>query len=369
MKITITTTTINVPYLLEDYIKDAIKFGHNNVDFIIAGDKKTPDETPQYCKELGQNYSIPVTFMDCDDQNSFLATSFPQLKSYLPWNCIQRRQVAILKAYSMGSDLIVLIDDDNYIACDDYIGKTLRTGKESEYLTVSTQRGWYNICEDLEDRHGRKFFPRGYSVDERGEQDQSATWSRKSARSVVTAGFWLGDPDIDAVTRLSAPIDVVSYNRNENYALDSGVFSPFNSQNTTIHRDIVPAYFLVPEIGRFDDIWASYIVERVAWEMGDVVTYGQPLVRQNRNEHDLWADAYAEEMGTKLTPFFCNMLRSIPLSAKTYGGLCAELCAGMKHYINNNNLDFLTYDKRAYLNHFIDGYNIYLKSLCFSHIG
>lgn len=366
MKIAITTTTIHVPNLLEEYVQDIQKYNRSDVFFVIAGDKKTPIQTKKFCKSLEEKSNIPLVYMDCDEQDQFLSENYPALKSYLPWNCIQRRQVAILKAFSMGADLIVLIDDDNYIACEDYIGKVLGTGATAEQLTVSSQRGWYNICDDLEDRQSRKFYPRGYSWNERVDEDTHAVWSRKTARSVVTAGFWLGDPDIDAVTRLSAPIDVVGYKRKENYALDSGVFSPFNSQNTTIHRDIVPAYFLVPEIGRFDDIWASYIVERIAWEMGDVITYGQPLVRQNRNDHDLWVDAYAEEMGTKLTPFFCDMIRSIRLSKKTYGELCAELCNGMKHYIDNNCLDFLAYDKRAYINHFIDGYKIYLKSFGFN---
>ena len=49
MKTTITTTTIHVPYLIEDYIKDVIKHNRqNDVDFVITGDKKTPAEAKEY---------------------------------------------------------------------------------------------------------------------------------------------------------------------------------------------------------------------------------------------------------------------------------------------------------------------------------
>lgn len=361
MKTTITTTTIHVPYLVEDYIKDVIKHGREKeVDFVITGDKKTPVEAKSYCEELQSRYGIPVLFMDVDDQEAFMA-SRPILNGFLPWNCLQRRNVAILKAWEQGADIIVLIDDDNYIACEDYAGQNLHLGQEASLDCFSAPNGWYNICEWLHDRYGRKFYPRGYSWDER-RQEFPCTSLRKNVRCVVNGGFWLGDPDIDAVTRLAAPIDVVSYSRSGNIALDKDVYCPFNSQNTAIHRDIVPAYFLCSNVGRFDDIWASYVVERIAWHLGDSISFGQPLVCQNRNEHDLWIDAYAEEDGTKYTPDFCRWLREVELTGSTYGDCALELMRGLKKLIDTKGNDELPFAKRAFINHYIDGYLIWVSS-------
>ena len=79
MKTTITTTTIHVPYLIEDYIKDVIKHNRqNDVDFVITGDKKTPLEAKEYCAKLQEKYGIQVLFMDVDDQNNYL-------KKYPKW--------------------------------------------------------------------------------------------------------------------------------------------------------------------------------------------------------------------------------------------------------------------------------------------
>ena len=57
MKVTITTTTINVPYLIEDYIKDVIKYNRQDyVDFIITGDKKTPVAAKEFCQKMQDKF-------------------------------------------------------------------------------------------------------------------------------------------------------------------------------------------------------------------------------------------------------------------------------------------------------------------------
>lgn len=42
---------------------------------------------------------------------------------------------------------------------------------------------------------------------------------RESRRVVVNAGLWLGDPDVDAVTRLCNDISAVRYTREASFAL------------------------------------------------------------------------------------------------------------------------------------------------------
>ena len=48
-KYAIVTTTIFVPKLLDEYAKDA-KSNNRETTFIVVGDKKTPPETEEYCK-------------------------------------------------------------------------------------------------------------------------------------------------------------------------------------------------------------------------------------------------------------------------------------------------------------------------------
>jgi hypothetical protein len=110
-------------------------------------------------------------------------------------------------------------------------------------------------------------------------------------RADFQADFWDGDPDIDAVCRLE---------HRPNCSFDTGSFpfasnrlSPFNSQNTFMTREMLPHYFVLPHVGRMDDIWAAYHVQ----SLGFRVVYNQPTVRQERNQQDLTKNLTDEFLG------------------------------------------------------------------------
>jgi hypothetical protein len=148
----------------------------------------------------------------------------------------------------------------------------------------------------------------------------------------VNAGLWLDDPDIDAMTRLERPIVVRGMRGGapERFALQPGTWSPFNSQNTALLREVIPAYFVSPCVGRYDDIWPSYLVVRIAEHLGDVIAFGQPLMRQKRNEHNLWKDLDNERVGSLLTDGLCAALRNIPLQGATYHQCYGELVTKLR---------------------------------------
>ena len=77
---------------------------------------------------------------------------------------------------------------------------------------------------------------------------------------------------------------------------------------------------------------------------------------------DSWIDAYSEELGTKYTPDFCKWLRDIPLTSSNYKDCAIELMHGLKKILNTKNNALLPAQKRAFINHFIDGYLIWANS-------
>src|SRR3954471_12275146 len=97
MKSAIVTTTINVPVLLEEYIKNTIKYKHDCM-FIIIGDKKTPAEAKVYCMGLKKTYNVDLEYLDVEDQEKYLKR-FPELHNHLVWSSIQRRNIGMLMAY------------------------------------------------------------------------------------------------------------------------------------------------------------------------------------------------------------------------------------------------------------------------------
>ena len=76
--------------------------------------------------------------------------------------------------------------------------------------------------------------------------------------------------------------------------VDLHTHTVFNSQNTAVIRELIPAWFMMPGVGRHDDIYASLIVQRVARERGYHVHFGPPFTYQQRNEHNLVTDLRAE---------------------------------------------------------------------------
>jgi len=326
MKTTIVTTTIYVPRALERYGENAHFYGHEQVNFIVVGDKKTPPETRAFCDSIAaQRY--PCEYLDIEDQRRYM-DRYPELWRHLPFNSIQRRNIGLLKAWEDGADIVITIDDDNWMLNHDFVRLHGIVGERPELPAVESSSGWFNVCSMLEEASGTPFYHRGFPRGERWKEKDAFTCMAPLRRRVaVNAGLWLDDPDIDAMTRLERPIVVRGMRAGAppRFVLQPGTWSPFNSQNTALLREVIPAYFLSPCIGRYDDIWPSYIVTRIANHLGDVIAFGQPLLRQKRNEHVLWKDLDAERIGMLLTDEFCAALRSIKLSGSSYAQCYGEM--------------------------------------------
>lgn len=315
----IVTTTINVPHLLQAYADDAARFGRH-VQFVVVGDNKTPEETSDFCTRLDQESPYRCTYLSPQDQREILGIA-PSFESFLPWNCIQRRNVGMYYAYQQSVDVVITIDDDNLLCDTDYLGRHAHVGTQTTVPALHSENGWWNVCELLNEAKQLPFYHRGHPLSKRWQPDEDfTTISPAQGRVVVNAGLWLDDPDIDAVSRLFAPIRTTG--RNEKFpatlALERGTWAPFNSQNTALARDVIPAYLLFPHFGRYDDIWASYVVRRLADSHGDLVTYGTPLVRQKRNEHNLLQDLDAERVGMEYTEAFCEALNDCTVTSTSY---------------------------------------------------
>jgi hypothetical protein len=326
----LTTTTIYLPEMLETYVDDAIVHGHQDVLVVVAGDRKTPAEAKPWALDLAARRGVDLVFMDCDDQDAYLRR-YPELGEHLVWNSIQRRNVAILLAYERGCDPIIMVDDDNHLHDPDFVGHHGLAGREAELPALASDTGWLNVCRDLEEQNGVPFYHRGFPP---GERWKAARIEDGTARGkvVVNAGMWLGDPDVDALQRLVYPIEAVRYRREGNFALGPGTWSPFNSQNTALAREAVPAYFLSPLIGRYDDIWASFAVCRIAEHLGHLIAFGHPLVRHDRSPHNLWKDL-DREREMQVTDAFCRALRATGLSSRDYGTCLEELADGLRSWL------------------------------------
>eukprot|EP00286_Rhodomonas_abbreviata_P007093 CAMPEP_0181335434 /NCGR_PEP_ID=MMETSP1101-20121128/26829_1 /TAXON_ID=46948 /ORGANISM="Rhodomonas abbreviata, Strain Caron Lab Isolate" /LENGTH=375 /DNA_ID=CAMNT_0023445553 /DNA_START=8 /DNA_END=1135 /DNA_ORIENTATION=- len=332
LRFAVVTTTIFVPKAIHAYMKNAVEYGHQDALFVITGDKKTPEEARPFCESCAKEFGMECIYQTVDDQIAWLK-DFPELDQEIPWNCIQRRNLAILTAFQKGCDVIITIDDDNYfVEGQDFIGQhcaPIVSPKPHTALISNTK--WLNVCDYLEDKRKFEFYPRGYPMNQRWTDPKPIYRAETQDRKVVVnAGLWLDDPDVDAITRLCNDISAVRYTREDSFALGRATWCPFNSQNTAIAREAIPGYCLSPNIGRYDDIWAGYAVLAIADHLNHAVMFGLPLVKQERNPHNYFRDHMAERVGLEHTETFCAWLRDISLSGTTYLGCLGEVVEGLR---------------------------------------
>lgn len=155
MKTSIVTTTIYVPVTLKKFAANARAYGHTDVEFVVIGDRKTPSETRDFCDSVSREYA-PVVYQDLDDQRKYL-DRFPALWSHLRIDSIQRRNIGLLYAYENGADLIITVDDDNFVMNQDFIGLHSRAGRTCQLPVIESTSGWYNVCSTLAEEHDQPF--------------------------------------------------------------------------------------------------------------------------------------------------------------------------------------------------------------------
>ncbi|MHB2018541.1 MAG: hypothetical protein ACYCW6_16465 [Candidatus Xenobia bacterium] len=331
MKKTVTLTTIHVPRVIEAVEKNRRHFGHDDVDYVVAGDQKSPPEAAEYVQSLK---GIPIEYLDVPRQEDYLAR-YPELAKFLPYNSFARRNIADLWAFEHGADVIIRIDDDNFpLDSDDFIGGHEISGQTATLPVATASDGLYNCCDALETANGQPFYPRGYPYPNRWVP-HTTTLATREVRVGVCAGLWSGDPDVDAVTRLHRPVEVTALKAPDRIAVAKGSWCPINTQNTSYRRDIIPAAFVPPNVGRYDDIFSGYCMRAIMDALGDSVVYGRPLLHQDRNVHDLWKDLEHEMFGNRHAPHLLEVLRAWTCKATRYGEAYAELATYLKENLQH----------------------------------
>ena len=249
---------------------------------VIVGDLKTPHEEYRLLESQNPN----VLYLSPDDQKK----KYPALSSAIGWNKIQRRSVGFVEAYKMGAEIMATVDDDN-IPYDNW-GKDLHIGKTIDVDIWSCET---SVFDPLSVTKHSDLWHRGFPIESVPTKNR-VHYLGKSKRLVkIQADLWDGDPDVDAICRITKS-PIVKFDISKPYC--SLNISPFNSQNTFIARECIPHYFIYPYVGRMDDIWASYDLQKAFPES---LVYGPATVYQQRNEQDLIKNMSDELIGYKNT--------------------------------------------------------------------
>ena len=299
MKIALITTTIYVPQVLSLY-----RSFDESVEFFVAGDRKTPhDEVKSFIRTVGN-----ARYYSVEDQEKLGYRS----SEIIGWNKIMRRNIALLEAVRSGADVIVTIDDDNIPVNADYFSDFRRLFRQPfKGLMAAPKSGWFDIGGLLTPTVFHRGFPYDQRQGDRGYKIAPVTGQKIG----VAAGLWMGDPDIDAMQRITNGPMVLDCSElvRAGLVVSPSCMTVFNSQNTAFLRELAPLLMVWISVGRYDDIWASYVTQRVMRESDYAVHFGRPFVWQERNTQNLWNNLRDEVMGMETTPRFVRDLNEMDL--------------------------------------------------------
>ena len=292
----IITTTINSP------TKATVAYcqiaASKNWKFVIIGDTKTPHS--EY-RSLQEKYKGSVFYLSPDIQTHM----YKELSDSIGWKTIQRRNVGFVYAYDAGADFVATVDDDNIPYS--FWGDAIYIGKEVEIDIYEPK--FQTVFDPLSITKHNHVWHRGFPIEYVPDRHNVEYKGKTNRKVLIQSDLWDGDPDIDALARLTYK-PIINY-KDITGPYGSSKISPFNSQNTFIDRSVLSDYMVLPNIGRMDDIWGSYLLQ---YHFPNSVVYNKATVYQDRNVQDLITNLEKEIIGYRNTLKFVENILSRDLN-------------------------------------------------------
>lgn len=288
-KLAVVVTTIQSP---TKAITNVAELLGKTFDFVIIGDRKSPADF--FVKDTSY-YSI--------EKQSKMDYAIMKM---LPDNHYARKNLGYLVAIENGAEAILETDDDNSPLQD--FGRNLSLEVQGELVTAS---GWFNVYRNFTDE---VIWPRGFPLEQINHEIKAkrADVVRKCPIQQYLAD---GNPDVDAVYRLTHPFKKIRFGQRRPVILDHKTLCPYNSQNTATFLEAFPLLYLPSFVSfRMTDIWRSLVGQIILWSKGWHVSFHSPTVEQDRNEHNLIKDFELEIPGYLNNQRIVDILSAISLS-------------------------------------------------------
>jgi hypothetical protein len=290
-KVSIVVTSIFEPNrCMKELARGAAQHGW---DFIVVGDSKSPEN---FFLENAQFFSL-----EAQKNSDFKLAKLCPVRHYT------RKNLGYLISMQNRSSIIIETDDDNLPMEDFWLPR-------SKHLLTSQLRGngWFNVYSLYSDKN---VWARGLPLEDILRKNAiEINYDGNKCLSPIQQGLADGNPDVDAIFRMTQVLPLNFKKIKQPVRLCQGVWSPFNSQNTTWFKEAFPLLYLPSYCSfRMTDIWRSFVAQRIAWECGWELTFHDATVFQERNDHDLLRDFEQEIPGYLLNNKIKRLLEDAPL--------------------------------------------------------
>ena len=260
---------------------------------LVVGDLKTDQNWSH-----GNVIYLNISKQKILDYKSYQTTLF---------NSYTRKNIGYLFAIEMGARFIYDTDDDNsplvnlleYFNYDPYNygliydPSTKISDQINEYENLNASDFFLNPYAHF----GQPtIWPRGYPLSYINLNYENNYLAGKRKTSFIQQGVVNGDPDVDAIFRLTKSmnnnrINIYFDSSAPSLQIPSPLLVPFNSQNTLFHFEAFWALYLPKTVTfRLTDIWRSYWSQRLLCLINGTVQFNGPSAFQKRNAHSYLKD-------------------------------------------------------------------------------
>jgi hypothetical protein len=347
-RIGLVVTTISDGSFIDAYARALSEYEFaDNISFYIIGDVNTPPQCEARANRARAE-GFRCYYYNVDRQKKFLRP-FPELEREIPLRSDNRRNVGYLLAFQERNDVIISIDDDNFpLPGSPFFEEHASVGSVQKLPLAAGRNSWFNLCSLLRTSDYKQnridVYPRGFPYKRRVLDESHLLTTEESGTIGVNAGLWLGDPDIDAATRLVTRCEAESEKAVACF-LGPACRTPINSQNTALTWHAVPAYYFVLMghsvnglmLDRFGDIFSGYFLQLCVQAVGQRIRLGAPLVRQLRNEHNLFKDLWHELAGMVFIEDMVSLLEEPLSAADSYDEAYLELAERLVEWSRKQN--------------------------------
>lgn len=223
------------------------------------------------------------------------------------------RSYGFLKAFQLGVDYIITIDDDCYPIKNQKFVKT-----HVQNLSSFAPLNWFATIP-----YKNHQFTRGFPYLIRDKEEV-----------VVSHGLWTNILDLDAPTQLFYPKLKIKHLLPFIEFIPKNYFFPMCSMNLAFKTKIAPLMYF-PLMGcdpdgkqwgfdRFDDIWAGIFVKKIIDHLGLAATNGIPFVEHKRASN-VFHNLRKEALGIEINEELFKSVDKIQLKSSDIKGCYLEL--------------------------------------------
>jgi hypothetical protein len=208
------------------------------------------------------------------------------------------------KAWHMGMDLIIKLDDDLEMIEPNFIIEHMKN------VYCYRPLHWANPFIGG--------YPRGFP------------YSERTRITVLNYGLADNILDFDAISQLLG--DRASL-RKEGMSVPYGSYIPLSGMNVAFIRDIIPAYyFLLMGKGfgfdRCDDIWSGIFLKKITDHLGHVISVGPPIVKHNKLSNPI-SNFYKETPMLDVNEVLWQKVDKIKLTKYNYKDCYLQIAEGL----------------------------------------